>query len=599
MSLGWKLRRLRAMSAGEIATRAKRKVRDKLFPSHYTRLSADEAFEYFFKGDLPPQGRPPDGLFALLPIGDCALESLLSIDLFGETVTLDDPPVWNRNYRRGGEWPGGDAHHLDLRRTDIAGGVKYVWEPSRHHIFTRCAFCSHNTKDPVYAKKLGEWMDDWIEKDPVNQGIHWTSALEMAVRIIVWTWCLWLTPALAVGTRRRVLGSMAQQAAHIAENLSFGSSANNHLIGEAAALAFFAAMWPTARGATEWQEIGSRIAFREALRQLHDDGVPGEQTFGYLPFVWEFYVHMALARIPIPSEVSAHLSKSVQFVGTVMSASGYVPQVGDEDDGSILTWRVGASRYRAVADAMHHTIGTPVLEACAKEGVFEFPQGGYTVYRHVGPEAIVVFDHGPLGLGALAAHGHADALSVILTVEGFPVLVDPGIYAYHEAPEWRSYFRGTSAHNTICFEEKNQSEILGAFLWGRRASVRELDEGWEVFASPNYEARHTRMVVMQRDRLSITDAIDAPGVAHWHFHPSISVAADASDRLLFTLPNGAQMSMQFPAGARIVHGDPSRQEPGPGWYSPRFGVLVPCTTVIVDLPVGKDLKTVVNLPVHS
>src|SRR5207249_554757 len=73
----------------------------------------------------------------------------------------------------------------------------------------------------------------------------------------------------------------------------------------------------------------------------------------------------------------------------------------------------------------------------------QFPAGGYTVMRsgEGAAEQLLLLDHGPLGYLSIAAHGHADCLSLALHFGGQPVLVDPGTYVYHEQPEWRNYFR--------------------------------------------------------------------------------------------------------------------------------------------------------------
>ena len=82
---------------------------------------------------------------------------------------------------------------------------------------------------------------------------------------------------------------------------------------------------------------------------------------------------------------------------------------------------------------------------------------------------LIGIDHAALGFGSIAAHGHADALSFQLLVDGSPVVTDPGTYIYHCDLEHRNSFRKTINHSTVCVGGKDQSEMLGAFLWGRRA----------------------------------------------------------------------------------------------------------------------------------
>ena len=78
-------------------------------------------------------------------------------------------------------------------------------------------------------------------------------------------------------------------------------------------------------------------------------------------------------------------------------------------------------------------------------------------------------DGGPHGFLSIAAHAHADALSVEVRHDGVDVLADPGTYCYHGQPEWRSYFRSTLGHNTLELDGADQSTSGGPFLWTRHA----------------------------------------------------------------------------------------------------------------------------------
>ena len=55
------------------------------------------------------------------------------------------------------------------------------------------------------------------------------------------------------------------------------------------------------------------------------------------------------------------------------------------------------------------------------------------------------------------------------------LFADPGTYLYHCDLTSRNDFRKTFNHNTLCIEGQNQSEMLGAFLWGKKAQCRLLE----------------------------------------------------------------------------------------------------------------------------
>ncbi len=529
--------------------------------------------------------------------------------LFGYPVQLDDPPHWNRNYLLGKDWIEAPAKQIDYRRIDIAGGVKYVWELSRHQPLLRLAQAYALTGDPRYAEKCLAWWLNWIERNPRGWGIHWTSALEHAIRVLAWLHCLRLLgdyPPLK-SALPTLGGALIQHGEFIERHLSPGSSANNHLIGEVAALAVLGSLLPESQLAQRWQSLGYRVLEREALRQFYPDGVNAEQAFGYLPFVWEFYLHAYRLR-PAPESVRQRLTRSIEFVRNVMDASGYVPQVGDEDDGAVVPlWSSGANRYCVVGRALAVLLGcepppayseaddslacwlfgSPAPAGSRLTESRAYPDGGYVVLHSARWQ--VLFDAGPLGLGSLAAHGHADALSVWASLDGKPLLIDTGTCAYHEEPAWRDYFRGTAAHNTVQMDSRNQSEILGPFLWGRKADAyfERLDleagavEGTHEGYAPNF---HTRAVSLQGEVLAVLDTfmlgMGAWLTWHWHFHPRWTVQPAESGWLISDGETECQLTVEgLPANAEVAVIRGEGDLPGVGWYSPRFGHRVPCTTL--------------------
>ena len=174
---------------------------------------------------------------------------------------------------------------------------------------------------------------------------------------------------------------------------------------------------------------------------------------------------------------------------------------------------------------------TPGSRCCARTGGQE-------------PEIWCRCDGGPHGYLSIAAHAHADALSVEVRCGGVDVLADPGTYCYHGEPAWRSYFRSTIAHNTVELAGRNQSSEGGPFLWLRHADAQEIDvrddgetvswtaehDGYQALDPP---ARHRRKVRLDRAARSmeiideITAAATTSGVA-FHLGPDIEAELDGA-----------------------------------------------------------------------
>ena len=164
------------------------------------------------------------------------------------------------------------------------------------------------------------------------------------------------------------------------------------------------------------------------------------------------------------------------------------------------------------------------------------------------PEIWCRCDGGPHGYLSIAAHAHADALSVEVRYAGVEILADPGTYCYHGEPAWRSYFRSTIAHNTVELGGRSQSSEGGPFMWARHAQAREvevIDDGdiasWTAehdgYASLDPPARHRRSVLLDRASrsLDIIDEID--GGSHeirlaFHLGPEVQAELDGSCAVL-------------------------------------------------------------------
>jgi hypothetical protein len=430
------------------------------------------------------------------------------IQLFGKQIHLGETIDWHHDPLTKQSWPQTFAASIDTRDGKTVGGVKWVWELNRHHHLVTLGKAYFLTDNEQYAQEVCTQWQGWVQANPPLTGINWTSALELAIRLINWGWALALiqnSPALSSTLYGQLVDSIAQQAAYINRHLSAYSSANNHLIGEAAGLAFVGLYFPHLPAAPYWREQGLTILEQELPRQIYADGVPAEQTPAYLTFVLDFYLQVwRLAELngyKPPTIWYERLAAACEFLQHVMDEAGNVPQIGDSDDAQVVrlsdnqsfnncrsilaTAAVILNRpdFKASAgqwDEKSHWLlgeeGAKIFESLpdvkSKPGSRAFREGGYCVMRT--EDHLLIFDCGPLGYLSTAAHGHADALNLLVHANGQPLLIDPGTYAYQEGGKWRDYFRSTAAHNTVVVDGLDQSEMQGDFLWGKKANAKLL-----------------------------------------------------------------------------------------------------------------------------
>ncbi len=148
-----------------------------------------------------------------------------------------DPIDWNRDHKAGIAAPMEFSRSIDYRDYQVTGDCKFVWEPNRHQHLVVLGRAYRATGDRRYAEAVAEQLASWLDQCPYGVGMNWRSPLELGVRLINWVWTLDLIRESGVidgGLSSRLLESAALHVWEIARNYSRGSSANNHLIGEAA-----------------------------------------------------------------------------------------------------------------------------------------------------------------------------------------------------------------------------------------------------------------------------------------------------------------------------------------------------------------------------
>lgn len=425
------------------------------------------------------------------------------IPLFDIEFPLGFEFDWHRDYRHGRQVETGFAGALNIRDTAVVSDIKYVWEPSRFQHLSALAFAANAEEHTNYIVRS---IDSWLHANPYLHGVHWTSSLELAERVISWAL---LYPRIADQVardeefRRRWLDSIYLHLARISSKLSLYSSANNHLIGELVGLFVGSScfdFWPEC---SAWHSLSQKLLEREILLQVGEDGVNREQAMSYHLFTMELLVlAFAIGRntgSPFSTAYAERLRAMAGFLDTVTTSSGDLPWYGDSDDArgfvvseedaplevtmqlaGLLFAEPRWLRFRTTAtDAARALV--PNLLGNLDQGVTApatsrelFPDAGLACVRTQDGSVGLLMDFGPLGLGSTAAHGHADALSLWLSIDDEYFLVDAGTYAYHSHPEWRTFFRSTAAHNTARVDGRNQSEMAGRFLWGSKANARLL-----------------------------------------------------------------------------------------------------------------------------
>jgi hypothetical protein len=548
--------------------------------------------------------------------------------------------VWRLDPRTGASWPGAERYCFDIgyRLERGIGDVKYVWEFGRLQFLPVLAADAVLNGNAQSLAAVRSAIDSWYRHNPPFCGVHWAELLNVAIRAIsVLLAVSFCGERLGGATIQRARALLVAHARLLALFPSLHSSANNHLIAESAAEYLVALAMPERPGAAQARAVARATLIAEADKQILADGWPAEQSPSYGAFSAEFLLLSAwvgaAAGEPFPQATLMRLEAFGDQLQWLANARSQVPALGDNDEGRVLVHGAHEGDYamsvasaiaalrgrplrctqRPVAPLRDLVFGVPDTAPAPGPGQRQFLQGGCSVERRqlAGRECVLTFDHGALGYLSIAAHGHADALAITLDIDGLAVLCDPGTYLYHSGAQWRDWFRGTRAHNTLCIGGSNQSRMAGPFNWTSKARTL-LDFAmpgprWQWCASHDgyleaFGVRHQRSVSGTGEGYLVVDRLlgnGSPRNAEVVFQLGVGFAARRHGTAfeIHGTDGVALLRIRFDAD-----GDLSCRRGGEigqgGWVSPRFGVREPADRIawVGQVPPGGAAVHIQILP---
>ena len=147
---------------------------------------------------------------------------------------------------------------------------------SRHHHLTVLAAAWWLTQDERYAEAAADQLRSWWRANPFLTGVHWTSGIEAGIRLISWAWIRrlldeWPKVGDLFEHNEDAVRQIAWHQEFLAAFPSRGSSANNHVIAEAAGRLVAACAFP-------WYRRSDHVARRTQLHSWSASWPPTPST---------------------------------------------------------------------------------------------------------------------------------------------------------------------------------------------------------------------------------------------------------------------------------------------------------------------------------
>jgi hypothetical protein len=543
-------------------------------------------------------------------------------DLLGyRELPFGTPPAWHKDPAHDREAPSGFWSAIPYLAPE-SGDHKVIWEINRHQHWLILARAHQLTGERRYYDAFVEQLDHWMASNPPLQGTNWASMLELGLRSLSWLWSLhFFAPAGADDPAGRspwavdLLLALDRQLTHIEHNLSRYFSPNTHLTGEALALYVAGCALPELRASRRRATIGRRVLLEEIDRQINADGGHAELSAHYHRYSTDFYLLAALAARAAGDDAAPAFElaalRQATYLRTLADDGGRLPLIGDDDGGQLFPICGRApSDCRDTLAAASVMLDEPALAVSAvPEEVFWMCGGlpledmsrastpwrsacltdsGYCISRTPSGDHLV-FDAGRHGF-LNGGHAHADALSVVLTIGGRPLLIDPGTATYTMDRAVRDRFRSTAMHNTVVLNGRPQSEPGDPFHWRSRAdarllvwkSGREFDyaEGIHDGYRPLAHARGVlamhgmgwlvidHLVLLASAPRDDHPQADVTADAFWHVHPDWSAAPGSGGSVWLRHRDGFVQAIASSASLDIL--TPGEAD-GLDGYAPVYG----------------------------
>jgi hypothetical protein len=376
------------------------------------------------------------------------------------------------------------------------GDIKYLWEPARFgwaFTLARAYYLSGNER---YSKAFWEYCQGFLENNPPYQGPFWTSAQEVALRLIALVFSLqvfWDASETSPGRKGMLLEAVSAHAARIPATIAYSrAQKNNHLLSEAAGLITAGTALPDHPQAEKWKKIGWHLVNSGFTEQIGEDGSYIQHSANYHRLMLQtgLWVKRLSKAAPDPryglsQENLRKLGLATRWLGTLLDRkSGTAPNLGPNDGSYILPLAICPFEdYR------------PVLQAacCSFLGVRALPPGQWDeLDLWIGDNtpafsktkgdlsSIAISSVRPPHVLQIQAYdswaymrvaqfnarpGHSDQLHVDIWWQGLNIAQDAGTYLYNAPPPWDNALSSTDVHNTLTVNNCDQMNRAGRFLY--------------------------------------------------------------------------------------------------------------------------------------
>jgi hypothetical protein len=344
--------------------------------------------------------------------------------------------------------------------------IKVPWELSRlQHLFVlgrayrRTLIIKDYERASRYSSAFVSHVQSWIANNPYLLGVNWVCPMEVAIRAVnlVWAFHLFkIDKTIPLEFWEKLVCCLYDHFHYLEYNRETSDKPNNHYIADLVGTLYLSVFFKDIKYFDKQRlEVLDEIV-RIAQLNIQSDGTNYEGSTHYHKLVTEMFDHVVLLcsveGLKVPPAFITMLGKMKAFLQDCTDLSGTLTQVGDNDGGKFVTGLVIIPNTQPRLISYRYA-GITIMNT----------QGWHVSYRHP-----TFNKRQPTG------HFHSDELAVTISLDGKPLLIDPGTYLYTGSTVWRNALRHAKAHNTY-FVPKFEDTPSELFQMPRQIHIYEPD----------------------------------------------------------------------------------------------------------------------------
>ncbi len=464
---------------------------------------------------------------------------------------------WIVNPSTGHEYDG-SKHWSEIQDFSIeAGDIKYVWEKARFSFVYDVIRYDYHFEDDQSEFIFSE-IEDFIDKNPINQGPNYKCSQETSLRVMNWMFALYYykdSPNLTEALFDKIMHNIYWKLHHVYHNINFSriTVRNNHAITETLMLYLSAKLFPFMPDVNKWSKHGKKWFEQEIKYQIYEDGTFLQFSMNYHRVVIQLLTWgIQLAKLnkeQFDPKVYERAQKSLDFLDNCMdSLSGKLPNYGSNDgalffkltndDYRVYTTQLDDLRailngytYNTSESAHWYGVQPEIKPYKTTKTLNSYTTGGYYIIQDGDTKTFIrcgKYKDRPF---------QSDNLHVDIWADGINYLRDNGSYKYNTSKEELAYFNGCEGHNTVSVGKADQMLKGSRFIWfywvkkakaslQKKANTYEFDGNIKAFAQLGDNIIHQRKVTKtaSKNRWEIEDTVqnkkDHSLYQYWHINPA-------------------------------------------------------------------------------